>query len=114
MDTIPKQFPHSLPDWMEEIMDAINITDGIDEATWKQSPQGDYYITIHYGPETLEFQAGTDEESHGVQYDGSIHDMTTPDQVQWWIAGELLSRLQSLRQQHKELAHAILSVTTVP
>lgn len=97
------EFPHSLPEWMEEIMDAINITDGIDEARWKLDPQGDYYITIEYGPELLEFQAGTDGESHGVQYDcGSIHDMTQRSQVQWWIAGELLSRLNALRQKYTE------------
>ena len=92
----------SLPEWMEEIIDGIQITDGVDHFTWAKGEREEYSVEMKYGGEVLKFRAGTDGERHGVQYDGNVHDMTTPDQIQWWVAGELLERLNAERKRAKE------------
>ena len=98
--------PGSPPEWLEEVVGAIGITDGVDLVKWHQDTTGDYIVEIEYGEEEMSFRAGTDGESHGKDYEGTIHDMTTTDQVQWWCAGELYERLQKAKRRIEELEAA--------
>lgn len=91
-----------LPEWLNDVLEAINRTDGIDDCQWTADKDGIFTVTIEYGEETLSFRAGSDGERHGVEYDGSIHDMTSSDMVQWWCAGELYGRLQRAKQRLEE------------
>ena len=91
------------PEWLNEIIEAIGITDGVDLVKWHLEPDGDYIVEIDYGEEELSFRAGTDGENHGADYEGTIHDMTSPGQVQWWCAGELYMRLQKAKRRLEEL-----------
>jgi len=86
-----------LPEWVDLILDGIGVTDGVDDVLCRLKGD-DFLIIIKYGKETFEFIAGTDGEWHGVQNDGGIHDMTSIDQVQRWIAGELYTMLQRMKQ----------------
>lgn len=86
-----------LPEWLSEILEAISWTDGIDDCQCAANKDGIFTVTIEYGEETLLFRAESDGERHGVHYDGGIHDMTSAEMVQWWVAGELYGRLQKLR-----------------
>lgn len=93
----------SPPEWLEEVVEAIGITDGVDLVKWHQDKTGDYIVEIEYGEEEMSFRAGTDGENHGQDYDGTIFDMTTTDQVQWWCAGELYTRLQRAKRKIEDL-----------
>lgn len=93
----------SPPEWLEEIIETIGITDGVDLVKWHLDKAGDYIVEIEYGEEEMSFRAGTDGESHGQDYDGTIFDMTTTDQVQWWCAGELYTRLQRAKRKIEDL-----------
>lgn len=93
----------SPPEWLEEIVEAIGITDGVDLVKWHQDKTGDYIVEIEYGEEEMSFRAGTNGENHGEDYEGTIHDMTTTDQVQWWCAGELYMRLQKAKRKIVDL-----------
>lgn len=95
--------PGSPPEWLEDILEAINWTDGVDECRWGTNKDGIITVAIDYGEETLTFRAGSDGDCHGVQYDGSIHDMTDAEQVQWWCAGELYTRLQKAKRRIADL-----------
>jgi hypothetical protein len=95
--------PGSPPEWLEEVVEAIGITDGVDLVKWHQDKTGDYIVEIEYGEEEMSFRAGTDGENHGQDYDGTIFDMTTTDQVQWWCAGELYTRLQRAKRKIGDL-----------
>ena len=95
--------PGSPPEWLEEIIEAIDITDGVDLVKWHQDKTGDYIVEIEYGEEEMSFTAGTDGESHGADYEGTIHDMTDPSDVQWWCAGELYMRLQRAKRRLEDL-----------
>ena len=95
--------PGSLPEWLEDVVEAIGITDGVDLVKWHQDNTGDYIVEIEYGEEEMSFRAGTDGENHGQDYDGTIFDMTTTDQVQWWCAGELYTRLQRAKRRLEDL-----------
>jgi len=95
--------PGSPPEWLEEIIEAIGITDGVDLVSWHQDNTGDYIVEIEYGEEEMSFRAGTDGENRGEYYEGTIHDMTTTDQVQWWCAGELYMRLQKAKRKIEEM-----------
>jgi hypothetical protein len=95
--------PGSPPEWLEEVVEAIGITDGVDLVKWHQDKTGDYIVEIEYGEEEMSFRAGTDGENHGQDYDGTIFDMTTTDQVQWWCAGELYTRLQRAKRMIEDL-----------
>lgn len=96
--------PGSPPEWLEEVIEAIGITDGVDLVKWRhQDKTGDYIVEIEYGEEEMSFRAGTDGENHGEDYEGTIHDMTTTDQVQWWCAGELYMRLQKAKRRLEDL-----------
>ena len=102
--------PGSPPEWLEEVIEAIGITDGVDLVKWHQDKDGDYIVEIEYGEEEMSFTAGTDGESHGADYEGTIHDMTAPSDVQWWCAGELYMRLQKAKRSLEDLeANASLS-----
>lgn len=102
--------PGSPPEWLEEVIEAIGITDGVDLVKWHQDKDGDYIVEIEYGEEEMSFRAGTDGESHGADYEGTIHDMTAPSDVQWWCAGELYMRLQKAKRSLEDLeANASLS-----
>ena len=103
--------PGSPPEWLEEIVESIGITDGVDLVKWHQDKTGDYIVEIEYGEEEMSFRAGTDGENHGEDYEGTIHDMTTTDQVQWWCAGELYMRLQKAKRRLEDLE---ANVTTHP
>lgn len=91
------------PDWLGEVITVIQLTDGVNDVTWKKEEKG-YVVFVDYGGEMLSFEAGTDGERKGVQYDfdGSVHDMTEHDMVLWWVAGELLERLKMTRQRARE------------
>lgn len=93
----------SPPEWLEEVIEAIGITDGVDLVKWHQDKDGDYIVEIEYGEEEMSFIAGTDGESHGADYEGTIHDMTAPSDVQWWCAGELYMRLQKAKRRLEDL-----------
>lgn len=93
----------SHPEWLEDILEAINWTDGVDECRWGTDKDGLITVTIDYGEETLSFRAGSDGDCHGVQYDGGIHAMTDAEQVQWWCAGELYTRLQKAKRRLADL-----------
>jgi hypothetical protein len=93
----------SPPEWLEEVIEAIGITDGVDLVKWHQDKDGDYIVEIEYGEEEMSFTAGTDGESHGADDDGTIHDMTAPSDVQWWCAGELHMRLQRAKRKIQSL-----------
>jgi len=95
--------PGSPPEWLEDVVEAIGITDGVDLVKWHQDKAGDYIVEIEYGEEAMSFRAGTDGENHGQDYDGTIFDMTTTDQVQWWCAGELYTRLQRAKRRLEDL-----------
>ena len=95
--------PGSPPEWLEEVIEAIGITDGVDLVKWHQDKDGDYIVEIEYGEEEMSFIAGTDGESHGADYEGTIHDMTAPSDVQWWCAGELYMRLQKAKRRLEDL-----------
>lgn len=95
--------PGSPPEWLEEVIETIGITDGIDLVKWHQDKAGDYIVCIEYGEEEMSFRAGTDGDNHGQDYDGTIFDMTTTDQVQWWCAGELYTRLQRAKRKIEDL-----------
>ena len=88
----------SPPEWLEEVVETIGITDGVDLVKWHQDKNGDYIVEIEYGEEEMRFTAGTDGDSHGVNYEGTIHDMTTANQVQWWRAGELYMSVHNTRR----------------
>lgn len=91
------------PEWLEEVIEAISITDGVDLVKWHQDKTSDYIVEIEYGEEEMSFRAGTDGECHGEDYEGTIHDMTTTDQVQFWCAGELYTRLQKAKRKIGDL-----------
>jgi len=93
----------SPPEWLEDVVEAIGITDGVDLVKWHQDKTGDFIVEIEYGEEEMSFRAGTDGENHGQDYDGTIFDMTTTDQVQWWCAGELYTRLQRAKRKIEDL-----------
>lgn len=95
--------PGSPPEWLEEVIEAIGITDGVDLVKWHQDKDGDYIVEIEYGEEEMSFTAGTDGESHGADYEGTIHDMTAPSDVQWWCAGELYMRLQKAKRRLEDM-----------
>ena len=95
--------PGSPPEWLEEVIEAIGITDGVDLVKWHQDKAGEYIVEIEYGEEEMSFTAGTDGESHGADYEGTIHDMTSPSNVQWWCAGELYMRLQTAKRKIEDL-----------
>ena len=104
--TRPTELPathSSPPEWLEEVIEAIGITDGVDLVKWHQDKAGDYIVEIKYGEEEMSVTAGTDGERHGADYDGTIHEMTAPSDVQWWCAGELYERLQKARARIEEL-----------
>ena len=90
--------PDSPPEWLEDIIQALEWTDGID--SWSRAQKGDdIIITINYGEETFEFTAGNDGESKGAEYDGGVHDLTDSEKVQWWIACQLYDRLQKVKRE---------------
>ena len=91
------------PEWLEEVVETIGLTDGVDLVKWHQDKAGDYIVAIKYGEEEMSFRAGTDGLCHGQDYDGTIFDLTTTDQVQWWCAGELYTRLQRAKRKIKDL-----------
>ncbi len=105
-ETKPTAATVALPEWLEEVVDAIGITDGVDLVKWHQDEGGDYIVEIEYGEEEMSFRAGTDGKNHGADYDGTIHDMTTTDQVQWWCAGELYTQLQTAKRKIEVLQGA--------
>lgn len=102
------------PEWLEQVIEAIGITDGVDLVKWHQDPRKKYIVEIEYGEEELSFQASTDGENHGADYDGVIHDMTTTDQVQWWCAGELYMRLQKAKRRLTDLEENASNQTPPP
>lgn len=102
-EAVDQQQACSPPEWLEDILEAINWTDGVDECRWGADKDGIITVTIDYGEETLSFRAGSDGDCHGVQYDGSIHAMTDAEQVQWWCAGELYTRLQKAKRKIEDL-----------
>lgn len=112
--------PGSPPEWLEEVIESIGITDGVDLVKWHQDKDGDYIVEIEYGEEEMSFTAGTDGENHGADYEGTIHDMTIPSDVQWWCAGELYMRLQKAKRRvadleaNAEVSHGDGSATPTP
>lgn len=93
------------PDWLEEILGAIGLTDGVDLVKWSRDESGAYVVQIDSGEEELTFHADTDGQIHGVKLDGAIHPMTTSYDVQWWIAGEFYMRLQQAKRKIAEPFH---------
>lgn len=90
------------PEWLEEIYEALDLTDGVDN--WEARDKDDEtVITINYGEETLEFTAGTDGEQHGAKYDDGIFDLTSSEEMQWWIAVQLYMRLQKAKRDMEEM-----------
>lgn len=59
------------PEWLNEVLEAINWTDGIDDCRCEADKDGIFTVTIEYGEETLSFRAESDGERHGVHYDGN-------------------------------------------
>jgi hypothetical protein len=106
--------PGCPPEWLEEIVETIGITDGVDLVEWHLDQTGDYIVKIEYGEEEMSFRAGTDGESHGQDYDGTIIDMTTTYQVQWWCAGELYTRLQRAKRKIEDLEANAEGEATLP
>jgi hypothetical protein len=92
-----------MPDWLESIMEAIGLTDGVGDSAWYKNDQGDYVVRLDYGEEEISFVVDTDGESHGADCDGNIFDMTDPSDVQFWCAAALYMRLQKAKKEIEDL-----------
>jgi hypothetical protein len=97
--------PTDNPDWLNEILETLSLTEGVDTIDHKPArPDSDTYdITVDYGEERFEFQVESNGTEHGVNYDGSIFDITAPSAAHWYFAAELYTRLQQAKRQILEL-----------
>ena len=109
-------------DAANELLEVVEMTEGVDGASFKLGDKGELRMVIEFGRQLLSFEVGWQEKEEvkpdqkGVPVEAgpysenhdSVHVMETTEDVLWWIAGDLHDRLEVMNERLHERTQGFL------